>query len=122
VNISGLESDHRIVFTANGGSDTVVGSVRQQDTIVGSVNDLRTTGGTTFGSQDGLDAMVGGSVMSALIAGSDAGEVSRGRTMIEMDQIFPLDTVETGPVEPVFVNDAPVDLTERQVITDYLVS
>jgi hypothetical protein len=42
--------------------------------------------------------------------------------MIEMDQIFPLDTVETGPVEPVFVNDAPVDLTERQVITDYLVS
>jgi hypothetical protein len=122
VNISGLESDHRIVFTANGGSDTVVGSVRQQDTIVGSVNDLRTTGGTTFGSQDGLDAMVGGSVMSALIAGSDAGEVSRGRTMIEMDQIFPLDTVETGPVEPVFVNDAPVELTERQVITDYLVS
>ena len=47
------------------------------------------------------------------------------RTMIEMDQIFPLDTVETGPVAPVFVNDAPVDLgggDQRSILTDYPVS
>ena len=42
--------------------------------------------------------------------------------MIEMDVVMPLDIVETGPIEPVFVNDAPVELIERQVITDYLVS
>jgi Ca2+-binding RTX toxin-like protein len=122
VDISGLQSDHRLVFNANGGTDTVIGSVRSQDIINGTVNDLRSTGGASFGAGDGIDALAGGPVGSALIGGSDAGEVSRGRTMIEMDQIFPLDTVETGPVEPVFVNDAPVELTERQVITDYLVS
>jgi Ca2+-binding RTX toxin-like protein len=123
VDISGLQSDHRIVFTTNGGADTVLGTVREQDTIAGAVTDLRGAAPADFGVQDGLDAMVGGEVTAAsLLGGSGDSEMSIGRTMIEMDQIFPLDTVETGPVEPVFVNDAPVELTERQVITDYLVS
>jgi len=129
VNISGLESDHRIVFTANGGQDTVLGSVRQQDTINGAVNDLRTTGSvtgaTTFGAQDGLNAMVGGSVQNALLGGSAGGEVSRGRTMIEMDDLMPLDLVDTGAVVPMFVPDAPIDLASgdhRSILTDYPVS
>ncbi|MGI9422980.1 MAG: calcium-binding protein, partial [Hyphomicrobiaceae bacterium] len=33
VNISGLESEHRVVFHSNGGSDTIVGDLRPQDVI-----------------------------------------------------------------------------------------
>jgi len=43
VDITGLQSDHRIVFTTNGGADTLLGSARPQDTINGTVNDQRTT-------------------------------------------------------------------------------
>ena len=41
---------------------------------------------------------------AALFVGSGDSETSIDRTMIEMDQIFPLDTVETAPVAPVFVD------------------
>jgi len=126
VDISGLQSDHRIVFTTNGGADTVMGSVRAQDTINGSVTDLRSSGGSDFGAQDGLGAMVGGELrMAALFVGSGDSETAIDRTMIETDDLFPLDTVETGPVAPVFVNDAPVDLgggDQRSILTDYPVS
>jgi len=125
VDISGLQSDHRLVFTTNGGADAIVGAVRTQDIINGAVNDLRTTEATTFGAQDGLDAMVGRSVQAAMIGGSSDGGMPHGRTMIEMDPIVSLDTVETAPVAPVFVNDAPVDLgggDQRSILTDYPVS
>jgi len=35
VNISGLTSDHRIVFDANGGTDSFIGNVRPQDVVTG---------------------------------------------------------------------------------------
>jgi len=135
VDITGLQSDHRIVFTTNGGQDTLLGSVRTQDVINGTVTDLRTAAGSDFGApaagsdfgaQDGLNAMVGGELRTAaLLVGSGDSETSMDRTMIEMDQIFPLDTVETAPVAPVFVNDAPVDPgtgDQRSILTDYPVS
>jgi Ca2+-binding RTX toxin-like protein len=35
INISGLTSAHRVVFNANGGADTIVGTARPQDVIAG---------------------------------------------------------------------------------------
>jgi Ca2+-binding RTX toxin-like protein len=133
VDITGLQSDHRIVFTTNGGADTVLGPVRTQDTINGTVNDLRSTGSPSessdsFGAGDGVAALVGGQLPSDALApaASADGEMSQGRTMIEMDETAPLDVVDTGPAMPVFlVSDPAVDVSagdQRQVITDYLVS
>ena len=133
VDITGLQSDHRIVFTTNGGADTVLGPVRTQDTINGTVNDLRSTAspsesGDSFGAGDGVAALVGGQLPSDALApaASADGEMSQGRTMIEMDETAPLDVVDTGPAMPVFlVSDPAVDVSagdQRQVITDYLVS
>jgi len=83
VDITGLESDHRLVFNSNGGTDTILGQVRTQDVINGdNINDLRTaplvetaTGITPmvagaelsgFGSTDGLDMLLGGLNRQAL--------------------------------------------------------
>jgi hypothetical protein len=63
--------------------------------------------------------------MAALFVGSGDSETAIDRTMIETDDLFPLDTVETGPVAPVIVNDAPVGLgggDQRSILTDYPVS
>jgi hypothetical protein len=134
VNISGLQSDHRIVFTTNGGADTILGTVRTQDIVNGSVNDLRVAG-TSFGSGDGIAAMVGGGVSSPMLglsasdkasASVDAG-TSHGRTMVETGDfaLALIDAVDPAPFVPVFVHDPAVDLTggdQRQVITDYPVS
>ncbi|RHW18361.1 hypothetical protein D1610_07835 [Sphingomonas gilva] len=38
VNISGLTSDHRIVFNAGGGNDKMIGAVRPQDVLNGSIS------------------------------------------------------------------------------------
>jgi len=122
VDISGLESDHRIVFTTNGGNDTLVGPVRTQDTIVGSVNDPQTTGGADFGAQDGLGAMVGGDVRAELRPSLADVEMSRGRTMIEIDDLLPLDLADMGQGMPVHLFYAPIELGDgdhRSVITDY---
>ena len=35
IDISGLTSAHRVVFDANGGSDTVIGDIRPQDVVTG---------------------------------------------------------------------------------------
>jgi hypothetical protein len=125
VDISGLQSDHRIVFTTNGGADTVLGAVRTQDTIAGSVTDLRSSAPSDFGAQDGLDAMVGVELrMAALLVGSGDSETSMGRTMIETDELFPLDLVGAGPVDmPAFVYETPVtDLSgsdHRLIFSDH---
>ena len=126
VDISGLQSDHRIVFTTNGGADTVLGAVRPQDTINGTVSHLRPaadSSSTSFGAGDGIASLVGAEVSSAILAPSAAvaaaapvdGEVARGRTMIETDDAAPLDVVETFSFVPVFVHELPVN-------TDYPVS
>ncbi|MEY2759542.1 MAG: hypothetical protein RIR33_3320 [Pseudomonadota bacterium] len=78
VNIAGLESAHRVVFTTNGGSDTMLGAVRDQDIINGSVIDQRTTSvaapmaaaavaSTSFGAFDGLDALVRSGLRGSLL-------------------------------------------------------
>jgi len=78
VNIAGLESDHRVVFTTNGGSDTMLGAVRDQDIINGSVIDQRTTSvaapmtaaavtSASFGAFDGLDALVRSGLRGSLL-------------------------------------------------------
>jgi len=83
VDISGLQSDHRVVFASNGGTDTILGQARAQDVFGGqSLNDLRTgvaalasTVGETsaassqlpaFGSSDGLGALLAGQSRQAL--------------------------------------------------------
>jgi hypothetical protein len=49
--ITGLSSDHRIVFDSNGGVDTVIGAPQPQDVF---------NGVSSFGSSDGLGALAGG--------------------------------------------------------------
>jgi Ca2+-binding RTX toxin-like protein len=83
IDISGLTSDHRVVFTSNGGTDTILGQVRAQDVFNGQgINDQR-AGATApvatvsetsvassqlraFGSSDGLDALLAGQSRHAL--------------------------------------------------------
>ncbi|MEK7425720.1 MAG: hypothetical protein AAB131_17995, partial [Actinomycetota bacterium] len=72
IDITGLTSAHRVVFDSNGGTDTIVGQVREQDIFNGSgLNDLRDDalatfvpetfhGLTRFGAEDGLHALVTG--------------------------------------------------------------
>jgi hypothetical protein len=78
VNIAGLESAHRVVFTTNGGSDTMLGALRDQDIINGSVVDQRTTSvaapmaaaavtSASFGAFDGLDALVRSGLRGSLL-------------------------------------------------------
>ena len=78
VNISGLESAHRVVFTTNGGSDTMLGALRNQDIIDGSVIDQRSTSvaapmaaaavtSASFGAFDGLDALVRSGLRGSLL-------------------------------------------------------
>ena len=54
VDITGLDSAHRIVFHTNGGNDTFVGDVRPQDVINGPV------GSTTTDNGDGSTSISGG--------------------------------------------------------------
>ena len=89
VDISGLESDHRVVFTTNGGSDTIIGAVREQDIVNGDVNDLR----VEFGASDGLGALVGGSVEA------EADPEASNLMMTEAaDDLAPLDLGDMAPV------------------------
>ncbi len=75
VDITGLTSDHRIVFDSNGGTDTLVGAVRPQDVFNGdNLNDQRLTATTAaatdvtsaFGSVDGLNALMGAGARAQL--------------------------------------------------------
>jgi len=77
VDISGLTSDHRVVFTSNGGTDTILGQVRAQDVFNGQgINDQRAGVAAqtpavgempvegarlpVFGASDGLDVLFAG--------------------------------------------------------------
>lgn len=48
VNISGLTSEHRLVFNAGGGNDQVIGDLRPQD-VVNMGNGRGDSGGSTRG-------------------------------------------------------------------------
>ena len=68
-----------MVFTTNGGSDTMLGALRNQDIIDGSVIDQRTTSvaapmaaaavtsAASFGAFDGLDALVRSGLRGSLL-------------------------------------------------------
>lgn len=66
LNIAGVESAHRVVFTTNSGSGTMLGAVRDHDIINGSVIDQRpillaapaAAAAVASGASDGLDALV----------------------------------------------------------------
>ncbi len=77
VDISGLTSDHRVVFTSNGGTDTILGLAREQDVFQGGrFNDQRTGGNAPaatdneapnggsepawFGATDGFELLFAG--------------------------------------------------------------
>jgi Ca2+-binding RTX toxin-like protein len=82
VDITGLTSDHRVVFASNGGTDTVVGTPRPQD---------------VFGMSDGISGLVGflgGLAGSGLAPDFDRFDNHIGRTMIDgVDHFQPLDLV-----------------------------
>jgi hypothetical protein len=50
VDITGLQSEHRIVFTGNGGADNVVGGLRPQDVFVTNAAVATTNAGGTTAS------------------------------------------------------------------------
>jgi Ca2+-binding RTX toxin-like protein len=70
VDISGLTSDHRVVFTSNGGNDTVVGVVRAQD-IVDMDDILNGTGqADVLNAGSGADILNGFKGNDTLLGGS----------------------------------------------------
>jgi Ca2+-binding RTX toxin-like protein/Tol biopolymer transport system component len=108
IDISGLTSEHRVVFASNGGADTVVGQPRAQD---------------VFGMSDGIDAMVGMRGQVRELARPGLRDEGAGRTMIEMDDLL-LDLVDAGPLAaadiamPILM-DTDTMLDHRSVVTDY---
>jgi hypothetical protein len=67
VDITGLQSEHRIVFTGNGGTDNVVGSLRPQDIFV---TDSAAT--ATSGTSASLSALKQAAIISAEPVTDDA--------------------------------------------------
>ena len=148
VDISALESAHRIVFTSNGGQDTVIGALRPQDIVnmgpaasssaardgSGPLNRVALAGDTieasrdfrAFGASDGIEAMTGvRSDLRELAMAGPRNEVA-GRTMIDMDDLL-LDLVDAGPVASAdiampIVIDTDSFFDHRPVLTDYVVS
>ncbi len=137
IDITGLESAHRVVFDSNGGSDTIVGQVRDQDIFTGEgINDQRTTTVAGFGASDGLDALVAGMAAGSLeltrytpvrdelsnISGNGSDlidfmmqtdlmlDTDLGRTMVAQDHLVPLDIVETLETIPGFERSSAADL------------
>ena len=148
MDISALASAHRIVFTSNGGQDTVIGALRPQDIVNmgpaasssaardgnGVVNRVAPAGDPievsrdlpAFGVSDGIEAMTGVRTdLRELAMAGPRNEVA-GRTMIDMDDLL-LDLVGAGPVasadvaSPIHI-DTDTMLDHRPVLTDYVVS
>ncbi len=79
VDISGLTSDHRVVFTSNGGNDTIVGVVRAQDVVdmddilngTGQADVLNAgSGADILNGFQGNDTLLGGSGNDAMNGGT----------------------------------------------------
>lgn len=111
IDISGLTSAHRVVFTSNGGSDTVVGTPRPQDVIDGAVTVTPTPGdeeepsdvisGTS--SNDRLDGTRQDDVIDAG-AGNDRVWAGRGDDTVTGGSGN--DVMEGGSGEDIFVFSA----------------
>jgi Ca2+-binding RTX toxin-like protein len=67
VDITGLQSEHRIVFTGNGGTDNVVGSLRPQDIFV-----TDSAAAATTGTSASLPALKQAAIISAEPVTDDA--------------------------------------------------
>ena len=113
IDISGLTSEHRVVFASNGGADSVIGQPRAQDVF----------GQGMFGASDGIDAMVGMRGELRELARTGPRDEGVGRTMIEMaGDLLPLDLVDADPVAaPDIAMPIHIDtmLDHRPVLTDY---
>jgi Ca2+-binding RTX toxin-like protein len=147
VDITGLSSDHRVVFNSNGGLDTVLGDVRTQDVFNGITNDQRVetaSSDSSFGAFDGLAALFRSEAREMLFGNTEGFirglqvrtdafglndlnlelglvEQSFGRTMVEntLDNL-PLDLFE--PIHSVVNAPMAVDLTgfdRRSILSDY---
>jgi len=148
VDISALASAHRIVFTSNGGQDTVIGALRPQDIVDmgpaasssaardgnGVVNRVAPAGDPmevsrdlpAFGVSDGIEAMTGVRRDLRELAMAGPRNEAAGRTMIDMDDLL-LDLVDSGPVASAdiampIVIDTDSFFDHRSVLTDYAVS
>jgi hypothetical protein len=148
VDISALASAHRIVFTSNGGQDTVIGELRPQDIVnmgpaasssaardgSGPLDRVALAGDTIeasrefrmFGASDGIEAMTGVRTdLRELAMAGPRNEVA-GRTMIDMDDLL-LDLVDAGPVASADVAfpvhfDTDTLLDHRSGVFDYPVA
>jgi hypothetical protein len=119
VDISGLESAHRVVFDSNGGADTIVGQVRDQDIFTGEgINDQRTTAIAAavgdFGASDGLDA---------LVAGMAAGSLELTRYMPVRDELSNISGNDADLMDFILQTDLmfDTDLGRTMVSQDHLV-
>ena len=119
IDITGLESAHRVVFDSNGGSDTIVGQVRDQDIFTGEgINDQRTTAIAAavadFGASDGLDA---------LVAGMAAGGLELTRYMPVRDELSNISGSDFDLVDFIRQTDLMLDtdLGRTMVSQDHLV-
>lgn len=71
VDISALESAHRIVFTSNGGQDTIVGDLRPQDIVNMAAGEQVTTTTTTAPEAPAGDMMLRGTKGSDDLVGDE---------------------------------------------------
>jgi Ca2+-binding RTX toxin-like protein len=71
VDITGLTSDHHVVFTSNGGTDTVIG-VRTQDVVYMNDNIKGTSGNDVINAGEGDDVITGGMGADTLTGGTGA--------------------------------------------------
>ena len=77
IDISGLTSDHRVVFQSNGGSDTFVGTPRPQDVLEGNVT--VTAGGGNEGPAEEPDNAINGTDGRDRLDGTRNDDVINGK-------------------------------------------
>ncbi|MER2264447.1 DUF4214 domain-containing protein, partial [Methylobacterium oxalidis] len=77
LDISGLASEHRVVFRTNGGNDSVVGTLRQQD-VIELAEGLAPDTCETTENEDGTETVSGGG--HSVTYGTDGNPVVRGET------------------------------------------
>ena len=128
VDISQLTSDHRVVFTSNGGNDSIVGTVRSQDIIDmddivlgGAGNDLL-NGGLGVDSvlgRAGNDTLLGGAGNDRLYgeAGSDKMEAGTGNDYAYGGAGNDTFVARIGDGNDVYIGDAGSDTLDMRAIT-----
>ena len=76
IDISSLQSAHRIVFKSNGGNDTIVGTLRSQDVI--ELPDGATAADYTSSTVNGVTTMTNGSHSISFTAGEGTPQIGDG--------------------------------------------